>query len=132
MQAYTNMKILKTKIIYEFDSLNKANFHNYIDQVEDIMVIIKTSSGYLLGCYSNSPISPKTTAQSKGCLISISNRKLFPCGKGKKSVAYDDYYIIFGKAEIRMKFLQKKVFSNFGIGCCSYEYKDHKVDILLG
>ena len=45
-------KILKSKIIYEFDCLNKTNFHNYIDEISDIVLIVKTKAGFIFAGYT--------------------------------------------------------------------------------
>jgi len=46
-------------------------------------------------------------------------------------VTYDDYYIIFGNSEIRLKSLELSVFSNFGISNGFYESKGKGVEALL-
>ena len=35
--------------------------------------------------------------------------------KNSKAITYDEYYIIFGNSEIRIKSLETKVMSNFGL-----------------
>lgn len=47
-------------------------------------------------------------------------------------ITYDDYYIIFGNSEIRLKSLESKVFSNFGIANGYFENRGMGVETLLG
>lgn len=77
-------------------------------------------------------MSSLTEATDRGLIISLTNSKVFRCCENKKSVGYDSYYIIFGNSEIRIKSLEKKVFSNFGIGNGFYASNGLKADVLLG
>jgi hypothetical protein len=52
--------------------------------------------------------------------------------KDSKAILYDEYYMIFGNSEIRIKTGSNKLYSNFGIYNCYYESKGYKVDYLLG
>ena len=47
--------------------------------------------------------------------MSITNKKVFPLIEGKRPVTYDNYFLIFGNSEIRIKHGETKVFSNFAI-----------------
>lgn len=80
------------------DPLNKVNFHHYIDGKSNIVVIARTITGFYLAAFSESPIMPKSIASDGGLIISLSNKKSFKCLPEKRSVVYDDYYIIFGNS----------------------------------
>lgn len=54
------------------------------------------------------------------------------CLSDKKSIVYDEYYIIFGNSELRIKSQENKIFSNFGISNGFYNSNGFKVDVLLG
>lgn len=49
-----------------------------------------------------------------------------------RSVTYDDYYMIFGNSEIRIKSQDNKVFSNFGTTNGYYNAQGESINILLG
>ena len=52
--------------------------------------------------------------------------------QNKRPVTYDDFFIIFGNSELRIKSLENKVFSNFGINNGYFNNRGHKVDYFLG
>lgn len=74
-----NRSIFKTKLIYRFEPLNKVNFHNYIDGCSNLVVIARTSSGYYLAAFTESPFYPKATANDAGLLFSLTNCSTFRC-----------------------------------------------------
>lgn len=43
--------ISKTKLLYKYDALNKANFHLYIDNKKYLLCIIKTAKAVIAGYY---------------------------------------------------------------------------------
>ena len=53
--------------------------------------------------------------------MSITNHKVFPLLEGKSPVTYDNYFIIFGNAEIRIKQGENTVFSNFAIANAHFD-----------
>ena len=48
------------------------------------------------------------------------------------AISYDDYYIIFGNSELRIKGLELKLFSNFGISKGAFDHKGRKRTDFLG
>jgi hypothetical protein len=52
--------------------------------------------------------------------------------KGEKAITYDDYYLIFGNSELRLRSGDNKLFSNFGIGNSSFAHNGHTLNDLLG
>ena len=48
--------------------------------------------------------------------------------QGKRSVTFDNYYIIFGNSEVRIKQGEFKVFSNFGINNGFYNASGNTVN----
>jgi len=42
-------------------------------------------------------------------------------------MVYDQFYIIFGNAEIRIRTGEDLIFSNFGIANCHYNRRDRKI-----
>ena len=64
--------------------------------------------------------------------MSISRKKSFPVIAGKRSVNYDNFFLLFGNSEIRLKHGESKVFSNFGIANGFYNPQGSTVDDILG
>lgn len=51
---------------------------------------------------------------------------------GAKGVTFDEYYMIFGNSELRIKTLETKMFSNFGIRNGYFDSKGDKIQDFLG
>ena len=58
---------------------------------------------------------------------------MFPLvSSDKKAISYDEYYLVFGNSEVRIKSQENIVFSNFGISNEFFCSRGKKVDWLLG
>jgi len=73
-----------------------------------------------------------------GLLVSVTNNESYTLHKKKpndkmiyRGMTYDQYYIIYGNAEIRIKTGQNTVFSNFGVNNGFYNTRGHKVENFL-
>jgi hypothetical protein len=76
----------------------------YIDNKENLVVVIKAASGEVFGGWSEGPFYPKMTSDRNGIIFSLTNRKCYDLAQhNKKAISYDDYYIIFGNSEIRLR-----------------------------
>lgn len=76
---------------------------------------------------------PKMVSDRDGLIISLTNRKFFTLvAENKRAIIYDEYYLIFGNSELRIKSLDNKVFSNFAINNSYYASRGEKVTVLLG
>ena len=92
-------------MIYRYDKLNKINFHQYIDNISNILLILKTVDGLFIAGYSEGPFHKKTSDKD-GIIFSLTNRKIFTLvERNKRAITYDEYYLIFGNSEIRLKSL---------------------------
>lgn len=124
----------KTRLIYKFDSLNKTNFHRYIDDRPNIMLLVKLENGYKIGSFCKTPIEKSKVEKHKdGFLFSLTlQEKYQPKTANQALVSYDDYFLIFGNAQIRIKTLQSKVYSNFGATAGMFATYGKKVVDFLG
>jgi hypothetical protein len=52
--------------------------------------------------------------------------------KGKRSVTYDAYYVIFGNAEFRLKSGELNFFSNLGIVNSYFDSQKHRHETMTG
>jgi hypothetical protein len=76
-----------------------------------------------LAGYTEGPILRRSSDRD-GLILSLTNRKYFTLLEhNRRAITYDEYYIIFGNSEIRLKSLENRVFSNFGISNGYYNSK---------
>lgn len=119
--------------MYHLDPLNRINFHKYIDGKPQIVLLIKLQNGYVLGAWSEGPFLPGTMSQKDGLIFSLTNRKSFYLKKAStKAISYDDFFLIFGNSEIRLRTQHSTVYSNFGINNGYYQNKGENVNVLFG
>jgi hypothetical protein len=71
------MRIIRTRLLFRYDPHSKVNFHLYIDNHPDLLLVVKTSDGAFLAGYTESPISPSNTADRSGMIISLTNQLVF-------------------------------------------------------
>jgi hypothetical protein len=123
-----------TQLLYRFDPLNPTNFHNYIDNLDNLLIVLELANGTVLAGFSVFPIDPQRTERpGKGLLMSITDEKVYRVREDPKLpvMPFDSYYYILGNAEIRLKSQEKKIFSNFGIANSTFDNgKDLRADFL--
>lgn len=68
-----DVKGFKTKLLYKFDPLNNANFHNYFDYRPNLIIFIKLANNLIIGGFTAHPFDPDNVVKpGKGFLFSIS------------------------------------------------------------
>ncbi len=123
-----NRKIASTRLVYRYDTLNKTNFHKYIDNQEQLVIIIKLLNGFMLAAWTEGSFTPKMSSKKDGLIFSLTNRKVFDLMvPNTRAISYDDFYLIFGNSEVRIKHQDNKVFSNFAVGNAYYNNHGCKV-----
>ena len=135
LQIELKKTILKTRLLYRFDRINKVNIHEYFDGLKNIIVIVKTKSGQHIAAFSEDPFLKNHIATGKGFIFALTERKVFGLNtknKLTKAIIYDDFYMIFGNSELRIKTGDNKIFSNFGIINNFYETKGETVNSIMG
>lgn len=91
--------MVRSKLIYKFDPLNKTNFHQYIDQIPNILVIIKLQNGFLTAAYSEGAFVPRVQSDKDGLIFSVTNRKVYTLREhNRRAISYDEYFLIFGNS----------------------------------
>ncbi len=125
-------RIIKTRLLYHFDELNKVNIHRYIDYKYGLAGVIKLANGQFLGVFSEGPFYPKLDSKYDAIILSLSNRRVFSPLPKHQTITYDEQAVIFGNNDIRLKTCEKKMFSNFGNSNSAYDCEGEKVDVLLG
>lgn len=109
-------------LLYQYDPLNKVNFHKYVDHHAHTVLLIKLKTGWICGGYSEGAFVPKQTSTKDGLLFSLTAQRYFSLKEtNKKAIQYDEFYIIFGNSELRIKSQDNKLFSNFGLASSYYD-----------
>lgn len=133
IEELMGFRIADTRLVYRFDPENKVNLHRYIDEKEQLVVVLKLSSFKYIAAYAEGFFKPKTPSRGEGMLVSLSNRECYYLSeKSRKATVYDDYFLIFGNSEVRIKTQEKKLFSNFGLNSNYYKNRGHGAVELLG
>jgi hypothetical protein len=132
IEKYQKRNIVKTRILFKYDKKSNTNFHHYVDGYKNVVLIVRTASGMFVAGYSESSFNSKESASKGGMLLSLSNQKSYELLPKMRALTYDDYYLIFGNSELRIKSLENKVFSNFGMASGYYNRRGDSVDSFLG
>lgn len=85
----------------------------------------------MLACYTNKPFKPQCVGED-AFIMAVNTGNLYEVKKGRRAISYDEYYILFGNSEIRMRTGENLIFSNFGIPNTSFDHKGNSVDALFG
>ncbi len=111
-------------MIYKYDTINPINFHNYIDRKSNLLLVIKLVNGYVIGGFSEYAIEKgRIEKPGSGFIFNCNIKKSYNVRSDARLpvVSYDDYFCLFGNAEIRLKSQEAKVFSNFGIAASTFD-----------
>lgn len=128
-----NCRIIRSRLIYKWDTLNKTNFHKYVDGIQNLVVIIKLANGNFLAAYTEDSFQPKKTSQGEGLIISLTRQEVFTLiERRRRAITYDDYFLIFGNSQVRLRSGQNKVFSNFAISNSYFNPRGKRVSDILG
>jgi hypothetical protein len=95
------------------------------------VAIFKTIYGKLIAGYSEEAFDAGGIIRGHGILFSLWGRKAFEL-REKRAISYDDYFLILGNSELRIKTGEYRLFSNFGIANSYYNNRGEKVHALLG
>lgn len=65
-------------MLYRYDPHNLANFHNYINNRDNLLLLLELANGTLLAGFSAYPLDPqKIERPGKGLLISLTDEKVY-------------------------------------------------------
>ena len=96
-----------------------TSFHKYIDNKENLLLIIKLKNGLFLAAFSSIPLINNVTTyyrEKRGMLLCLDHKKCFKLKNTQDAtpVMYDDYFLVFGNKELKIRILDNKVSSTFG------------------
>jgi len=132
IEEYMNRTIEYTRKVYKYDTLNKISFHSYVDGVPFLCTVIRTVNDDLLAAFSVDPLRSNVVIGSQGLLVSMTNSTVYRCQQGRRSMTYDDFFLIYGNSEMRIRMGDNKLFSNFGLNGGYFESRGDNVDIYIG
>jgi hypothetical protein len=124
--------VSSTRLLHRWDPLNKINFHKYIDEAPHLLLLVRLKNGRIVAGYSNHPIVHGCKGGDNGLLLSVTTEQVFRLRAPNKAIFYDEYYIIFGNSELRVKSGENLVYSNFGISNSYFDCGQLTVDALFG
>jgi hypothetical protein len=94
---------------------------------------VRGVNGYIFGAWTEGGFIPKMPSTRPGLLFSITNRTCFKLlNPTSKAIIYDDYYVIFGNNELRVKNKENIAKSNFGKINGFYQSNEQRANHLLG
>jgi hypothetical protein len=124
---------MKTRLVYRFNEveakLGKANFHCYIDNKPNLLVLAALDNGYVVGAFTKYPLCKDHIEKpGDGFLFNVNNQVIYPVRSDaiQPVAGYDDYFLVLGNSEFRLRSQELKFFSNFGTSTCTFNAKGHK------
>jgi hypothetical protein len=133
LEKRSRSRMLGTKLLFRWDPLNSSNFHKYIDGREHMVLLVRLANGLVFGGWAAGGVAPQSATKGDGLIFSVSNQQAFELVQaGQRATVYDDFYLMFGNSEIRLKSMEAKVFCNFGISKGYYNSRGQSVEVLLG
>ena len=121
------------KYLFFLCRFNKNKFHSYIEGYPHLVVIVRLTKERVIAGYLNMPFLKGPNYHGDQALLMMpTEQNLFHLKEGHKAFTYDDYYLIIGNSELRIKTNDKKIFSNFGILNSFFENQGKKADYFLG
>ena len=85
----------------------------------------------MLACYTNHPFKPQCIGED-AFIMALNTGNTYELKKGARAISYDEYYLLFGNSEIRLRSGESLIFSNFGIANSNFDNKNQSVDALFG
>jgi hypothetical protein len=101
-----------------------------------LALVVKTKKAIVAGFYPGE-LKDKEMLTKGGLLVSVTNDQSYTLFEKKagmtniRGMTYDQFFVIYGNAELRIKSGLKTVFSNFGVNNAFYNSRGHKVDRFL-
>jgi hypothetical protein len=139
IESGTGKKIHRSSLLYKHNQDKDLNLnpHSFVDERENVLVLVKLLNGSVLGGFSVKEYRTGIMNLKEwpwfGTLFSLTNKRYFYLKNEPKAkvLTYDQYYIIFGNSEIRMKNDKNECYTNFATGNAYFESENMKQDILL-
>ena len=125
-----------TRLLCKYDPLNAINLpainiHKYIDNVPCILALGKLKNGQVVAGFSISPFVSGCVG-TDALIMGVSKKLVFyPKKNVPRTIAYDDFFIIFGNSDLRFKSNNLGVFSNLGVNNGYFDAKGNNASALF-
>ena len=103
--------------MYHYPYHQKIDFHEQIDGKSDYVVIVRLKNEKIVAAYSKEALVKGVENNGDGFLAELSGKKSFYLKKNNakaKISSWNEYFLIFGNAELRIKSGESQVYSNLG------------------
>jgi hypothetical protein len=126
--------------VFEYDERNTTSFHKYIEEKDNLVCVIKTVHNVYLATYYSGKYTKTETMLHHALLIALSTDKVFglhtpttnpTTSRAFRGMIYDEFFMIWGNAEVRIRANDKILFSNFGISASFFNPRGLKVNDLI-
>ena len=123
---------IQFSLLYKYNPYFQSNFHNYIDNKQNLLLIVRLANDVVIGGFSAQPLC-KGFMGKNGFLFSLTNNKKYILKGNSNCLIYDDYHLIFGNSQIRIRNSSNCFYSNFGISTSNFDHGyDTISDFLCG
>jgi hypothetical protein len=111
IQDLRKEQIIRSKLLFRFDQLNPTNFHKYIDNKSNLLCLVKTAANAFIASFYSGEYIKGDPMVKPALLISLNNNLAFELydsstnqsGRHFRGMTYDDFFLIFGNAELRIR-----------------------------
>lgn len=118
--------------MYRYDPLNTTNFHQYIDNHPNIIMVVELSNKNMIAAFSEAALQPDEEPRGKkGIIFALSAERHFITKAEECPVVYNSYFVTFGNNELKIRILDDKVSSTFGTKYGYYETEGHSSPTVL-
>jgi len=102
--------------------------------------VIKTVHNVYLATYYSGKYTKSETMIHPGLIFALTNNKIFELhtpvtnpttNRAFRGMIYDEFFMIWGNAEVRIRANDKILFSNFGIAASFFNPRGKKVNDLI-
>jgi hypothetical protein len=114
--------------------------HKYIDGHRGLLCLASLKNGWVVGGFYSGALVKGGDLLEKGLIFNLTCNEVFRLkekssasdNKKYRGMTYDDYYVIFGNAELRFKTGLTEVLSNLGVNSGYYDSQGNRHQILFG
>lgn len=111
----------------------QTNFHLYVDNIPNYVVILKLKNENLIAAYSENALASVGGNKGPGFIASLTNKKktcIDSTIEGARTTNYNQYYMIFGNDEFRFQPQKREVTCLVGYQFSFYRPKIRPIDLL--
>lgn len=97
IKDYCYCQPLQFKLLYKHQKFQQSNFHEYIDNKSNFLILIRLINNNVIGGFCPYPLA-KNQKPNAGFLFNLTSNSLYPLKEGKSCYIYDDFYLSMGNS----------------------------------